>query len=89
MKRGGSVMRRPWHFAAGLLGSAVLAFAAGAAHGQGYPAKPVRIVAPYQEKLASQSFVAEASGPAPFAAYIKDEIAKYARIVKDANIRVD
>ena len=42
-----------------------------------------------QQKLASQSFVAEAAGPAPFAAYVKDEIAKYARIVKDANIKVD
>jgi tripartite-type tricarboxylate transporter receptor subunit TctC len=42
-----------------------------------------------REKLASQGFIPDGSGPAPFAAYVKDEIAKYAKIVKDANIRVD
>ncbi len=42
-----------------------------------------------QEKLAAQGFIADGSGPAVFAAYVKDEIAKYARIVKDANIKVE
>jgi tripartite-type tricarboxylate transporter receptor subunit TctC len=42
-----------------------------------------------QEKLAAQGFISDGSGPAAFAAYVKDEIAKYARIVKDANIKVD
>ena len=42
-----------------------------------------------QEKLASQGFIPDGSGAAAFAAYVKDEIAKYARIVKDANIKVD
>jgi tripartite-type tricarboxylate transporter receptor subunit TctC len=42
-----------------------------------------------REKLASQGFIPDGSGPAPFAAYVKDEIAKYAKIVKDANIKVD
>jgi tripartite-type tricarboxylate transporter receptor subunit TctC len=42
-----------------------------------------------QEKLAAQGFIPDGSGPAAFAAYVKDEIAKYARIVKDANIKVD
>ena len=42
-----------------------------------------------QEKLAAQGFIADGSGPAAFAAYVKDEIAKYARIVKDANIKVE
>jgi tripartite-type tricarboxylate transporter receptor subunit TctC len=42
-----------------------------------------------QEKLASQGFIPDGSGSAAFAAYIKDEIAKYAKIVKDANIKVD
>jgi len=42
-----------------------------------------------QEKLAAQGFIPDGSGPAAFAAYVKDEIAKYAKIVKDANIKVD
>jgi tripartite-type tricarboxylate transporter receptor subunit TctC len=42
-----------------------------------------------REKLASQGFIPDGSGPAAFAAYVKDEIAKYAKIVKDANIKVD
>jgi len=42
-----------------------------------------------QEKLASQGFIPDGSGAAAFAAYVKDEIAKYAKIVKDANIKVD
>jgi tripartite-type tricarboxylate transporter receptor subunit TctC len=42
-----------------------------------------------REKLASQGFIPDGSGPAAFAAYMKDEIAKYAKIVKDANIKVD
>jgi tripartite-type tricarboxylate transporter receptor subunit TctC len=42
-----------------------------------------------REKLAAQGFIPGGSGPAAFAAYVKDEIAKYAKIVKDANIKVD
>jgi tripartite-type tricarboxylate transporter receptor subunit TctC len=42
-----------------------------------------------QEKLASQGFIPDGSGSAAFASYVKDEIAKYAKIVKDANIKVD
>jgi len=42
-----------------------------------------------QEKLAAQGFIPDGSGPAAFAAYVRDEIAKYARIVKDANIKVE
>jgi tripartite-type tricarboxylate transporter receptor subunit TctC len=42
-----------------------------------------------QEKLAAQGFIPDGSGPVPFAAYVRDEIAKYAKIVKDANIKVD
>jgi tripartite-type tricarboxylate transporter receptor subunit TctC len=42
-----------------------------------------------REKLAAQGFIPDGSGPAAFAAYVKDEIAKYAKIVKDANIKVD
>ena len=42
-----------------------------------------------QEKLASQGFLPKGSTAPEFAAYVKDEIAKYARIVKDANIKVD
>jgi tripartite-type tricarboxylate transporter receptor subunit TctC len=42
-----------------------------------------------QEKLAAQGFIPDGSGPPAFAAYVKDEIAKYAKIVKDANIKVD
>ena len=42
-----------------------------------------------QEKLASQGFLPKGSTAPEFAAYVKDEIAKYATIVKDANIKVD
>jgi tripartite-type tricarboxylate transporter receptor subunit TctC len=42
-----------------------------------------------QEKLASQGFIPDGSGPVAFTAYVRDEIAKYAKIVKDANIKVD
>jgi tripartite-type tricarboxylate transporter receptor subunit TctC len=42
-----------------------------------------------RDKLAAQGFIPDGSGPAAFAAYVKDEIAKYAKIVKDANIKVD
>jgi tripartite-type tricarboxylate transporter receptor subunit TctC len=42
-----------------------------------------------QATLAAQGFIPDGSGPTAFAAYIRDEIAKYARIAKDANIKVD
>jgi len=42
-----------------------------------------------QEKLASQGFLPKGSTAPEFAAYVRDEIAKYAKIVKDANIKVD
>ena len=42
-----------------------------------------------QEKLASQGFLPKGSTAPEFAAYVKEEIAKYAKIVKDANIKVD
>jgi tripartite-type tricarboxylate transporter receptor subunit TctC len=42
-----------------------------------------------QEKLAAQGFIPDGSGSAAFTAYVKDEIAKYAKIVRDANIKVD
>ena len=41
------------------------------------------------ERLAAQGFEASGDGPAGFTTYIRDEVAKYARIIKDANIRVD
>lgn len=41
------------------------------------------------DKLGAQGFIPDGSGPAPFSAYIRDEIAKYARIVKDLDIKVD
>lgn len=42
-----------------------------------------------RDQLAAQGFIPDGSGPAAFAAYVKNEIAKYAKIVKDANIKVD
>jgi tripartite-type tricarboxylate transporter receptor subunit TctC len=51
-------------------------------------AKAVRS-AEMRDKLAAQGFIPDGSGSAAFAAYVQDEIAKYARIVKDANIKVD
>jgi tripartite-type tricarboxylate transporter receptor subunit TctC len=42
-----------------------------------------------QEKLAAQGFLPKGSTAPEFSAYVKDEIAKYAKIVKDANIKVD
>ncbi len=42
-----------------------------------------------QEKLAAQGFLPKGSTAPEFAAYVRDEVAKYAKIVKDANIKVD
>ena len=42
-----------------------------------------------KEKLASQGVEPFVSGPEQFAAFIKAEIAKYARIIKLANIRIE
>ncbi len=41
------------------------------------------------ERLGDQGFEASGAGPAAFAAYIREEIARYARIVKEANIKVE
>jgi tripartite-type tricarboxylate transporter receptor subunit TctC len=41
------------------------------------------------ERLGEQGFEPVGSTPGEFAAYVSAEIAKYARIVKDANIKVD
>jgi tripartite-type tricarboxylate transporter receptor subunit TctC len=41
------------------------------------------------DKLAAQGFIADGSGPAAFASYVRDEIAKYERIVREANIKVE
>jgi tripartite-type tricarboxylate transporter receptor subunit TctC len=40
------------------------------------------------ERLSSQAFEPVGSSPEQFAGYIKDEIARYAKIVKEANIKV-
>lgn len=42
-----------------------------------------------KEKLASQGVEIITSGPEPFAAFIKAEIAKYGKIIKATNIRID
>ncbi|MEO7403585.1 MAG: tripartite tricarboxylate transporter substrate binding protein [Burkholderiales bacterium] len=41
------------------------------------------------ERLAPQGFEPTGSTPEQFAAYVRDEIAKYAKIVRDANIKVE
>ena len=41
------------------------------------------------ERLGEQGFEASGAGPEQFAPYIRDEIARYARIIKDANIKVE
>ena len=41
------------------------------------------------ERLGDQGFEASGAGPEPFAAYVREEIARYARIIKEANIRVE
>ncbi len=41
------------------------------------------------ERLGEQGFVAVGSSPAEFAAFINAETAKYARIIKDANIKAE
>jgi tripartite-type tricarboxylate transporter receptor subunit TctC len=51
-------------------------------------AKAVRS-AEMRDKLAAQGFIPDGSGPAAFGSYVRDEIAKYAKIVKDANLKVD
>ncbi len=41
------------------------------------------------ERLGEQGFEASGDGPEAFAAYIRDEIARYARIIKEANIKAE
>ena len=41
------------------------------------------------ERLGEQGFEASGAGPEQFAPYIRDEIARYARIIKEANIKVE
>ena len=41
------------------------------------------------ERLGEQGFEASGAGPEDFAVYIRDEIARYAKIIKEANIRVE
>ena len=41
------------------------------------------------ERLGEQGFEASGAGPDEFSAYIRDEIARYARIIKEANIKVE
>jgi len=40
-----------------------------------------------KERLASQGFIPDGSGPEAFTAYIKAEMAKYAKVVKEAGIK--
>ena len=41
------------------------------------------------ERLGEQGFEASGAGPEQFSPYIRDEIARYAKIIKDANIKVE
>ncbi len=41
------------------------------------------------ERLGEQGFIASGAGPEEFAPYIRDEIARYAKIIKEANIKVE
>ena len=41
------------------------------------------------ERLGEQGFEPSGDGPEAFAAYIRDEIARYARIIKEANIKAE
>lgn len=49
----------------------------------------IQALADFREKLALQGVEPFVSGPEPFAAFIKAESAKYARIIKAANIRIE
>jgi tripartite-type tricarboxylate transporter receptor subunit TctC len=42
-----------------------------------------------KEALAKQGAESESSTPEQFAAYIRSELAKWAKVVKDANVRLD
>lgn len=42
-----------------------------------------------KEKLGSQGVEPFVSGPEQFVAFIKAEIAKYARIIKGANVKIE
>lgn len=41
------------------------------------------------ERLGDQGFEPSGAGPEQFAAYIRDEIARYAKIIKEANVKVE
>ena len=49
----------------------------------------IQSLADFREKLALQGVEPFVSGPDVFAAFIKTEMAKYARIIKSANIRIE
>jgi len=42
-----------------------------------------------EERLKPQGFIANGSTPQDFAAFIDKQTTTYARVIKDANIRVD
>lgn len=63
--------------ALGLVSFAVLA---GTASAQTWPARPVRVLA---------GFAPGGGTPGQFEAFAKAEVAKYARLVKDAHITLD
>jgi len=48
----------------------------------------IRALPGFREKLAAQGVEPFALGPKQFAAYIKEELARWAKVVKDANVKV-
>jgi tripartite-type tricarboxylate transporter receptor subunit TctC len=77
-----------------LFGTALLA--AVPACGQGYPLKPIRYIVPFppgggqfRAWLIGQGAEPVGSSPDELAAFVKTEIVKYAKIVKDSGMRPD
>ena len=62
--------------AAGVTLAGTLMVAAGGAMAQSYPTKPIRLISPYPPGT-----------PEQFAAYIKSEIVKWAKLIKETGVK--
>ena len=73
----------------GIFVAAVLALCQSTeAHAQGYPVKPVR--APdLAERLSRDGVDVVATSPAQFASHITAELARWAKVIKEAGLRAD